>query len=138
MLCVPVHRVVQAVLFDTIGAGSVCGGLGLFHLSHPFSHAVDYVGAPWSDTIKVNPELVLNMKENVVGNGGFSLRSNKLAKTTSTIDFNSLKFPVKSEDIVICHYLYKEMVKKGIKFAPPETAAQFSIENVNNLYGQQS
>ena len=96
----------------------------------------DYIAAPWSDTIQVKPNLVLNMKENVVGNGGFSLRSNKLAKTTAKINFNSLKFPIKSEDIVICHYLYKEMIKKGIRFASPELAAQFSMENVNHLYGQ--
>jgi len=96
----------------------------------------DYIAAPWSDTIQINPNLVLNMKENVVGNGGFSLRSHKPAETTAKINFNSLKFPIKSEDIVICHYLYKEMVEKGIRFAPPELAAQFSIENVNHLYGQ--
>jgi len=96
----------------------------------------DYIAAPWSDTIQVNPNLVLNMKENLVGNGGFSLRSHKLAKTTAKINFNSLKFPIKSEDVVICHYLYKEMIEKGIRFAPPELAAQFSMENVNHLYGQ--
>ena len=96
----------------------------------------DYIAAPWSDKIQVNPNLVLNMKENVVGNGGFSLRSHKLAKTTSKINFKSLKFPIKSEDVVICHYLYKEMIEKGIRFAPPELAAQFSMENVNHLYGQ--
>jgi len=96
----------------------------------------DYIAAPWSDTIQVSPDLILNMKENVVGNGGFSLRSHKLAKTTSEIDFNSLKFPIKSEDVVICHYLYKEMIKKGIRFAPPELAAKFSMENVNHLFGQ--
>ena len=96
----------------------------------------DYIAAPWSDTIQVKPNLVLNMKENVVGNGGFSLRSNKLAKTTAKINFNSLKFPIKSEDVVICHYLYKEMIEMGISFAPPELAAQFSMENVNHLYGQ--
>ena len=45
------------------------------------------------------------------------------------IDFQNLTFPVKSEDVVICHYLYKEMIKQGIKFAPPELAAQFSIES---------
>ena len=28
----------------------------------------DYIAAPWSDKIQVNPNLVLNMKENVVGN----------------------------------------------------------------------
>ena len=96
----------------------------------------DYIAAPWSDKIQVNPNLVLNMKENVVGNGGFSLRSHKLTKTTSKINFNSLKFPIKSEDVVICHYLYKQMIEKGIRFAPPELAAQFSMENVNHLYGQ--
>jgi len=96
----------------------------------------DYIAAPWSDKIQVNPNLVLNMKENVVGNGGFSLRSHKLAKTTSKINFKSLKFPIKSEDVVICHYLYKKMIEKGIRFAPPELAAQFSMENVNHLYGQ--
>ena len=66
----------------------------------------------------------------------FSLRSHKLAKTTSKINFKSLKFPIKSEDVVICHYLYKKMIEKGIRFAPPELAAQFSMENVNHLYGQ--
>ena len=96
----------------------------------------DYIGAPWSEEIKVSSELTLNTKENCVGNGGFSLRSHKLAVTTSKIDFKSLKFPIKSEDIVICHYLYKEMLKKGIRFAPPEIAAQFSMENENHLYGQ--
>ena len=52
------------------------------------------------------------------------------------INFNSLKFPIKSEDIIICHYLYKEMIDNGIRFAPPKLAAQFSMENVNHLYGQ--
>ena len=96
----------------------------------------DYIGAPWSDKVKVNDDLVLDMKNNTVGNGGFSLRSQKLAKLTSKINFSSLNFPIKSEDVVICHYLYKEMIKNGIKFAPPKLAAQFSMENINHLYGQ--
>ena len=96
----------------------------------------DYIGAPWSNKIQINPNLVLYLEKNTVGNGGFSLRSHKLAKTTAKIDFNSLKFPLKSEDIIICHYLYKEMLNNGIRFAPPELAAQFSMENVNHLYGQ--
>ena len=96
----------------------------------------DYIGAPWSEEDRINSELVLNMKENCVGNGGFSLRSHILAVTTSKIDFKSLKFPIKSEDVVICHYLYKEMVAKGIRFAPPKIAAKFSMENENHLYGQ--
>ena len=96
----------------------------------------DYIGAPWSNKIQINPNLVLHLEKNTVGNGGFSLRSHKLAKTTAKIDFNSLKFPLKSEDIIICHYLYKEMLNNSIRFAPPELAAQFSMENVNHLHGQ--
>ena len=34
-----------------------------------------------------------------------------------------------NEDVIICHYLYEDMVKKGIKFAPPELAANFSMEH---------
>ena len=64
------------------------------------------------------------------------MRSRKLLQTTAKIDYDSLKFPLKSEDVVICHYLYDKMIEEGIKFAPPKLAAQFSIENVNNLYGQ--
>jgi len=96
----------------------------------------DYIGAPWPNKIQLNPNLVLHLEKNTVGNGGFSLRSHKLAKTTAKIDFNSLKFPLKSEDIIICHYLYKEMLNNGIRFAPPELAAKFSMENVNHLHGQ--
>ena len=96
----------------------------------------DYIGAPWSNKIEVNPNLVLNVEKNPVGNGGFSLRSRKLAEATSKINYRSLNFPLMSEDIIICHYLYQEMVDKGIRFAPAELAAKFSMENINHLYGQ--
>jgi len=96
----------------------------------------DYIGAPWPNKIQINPNLILNMKENSVGAGGFSLRSRKLLKTTAKINFDSLKFPFKNEDVIICHYLYKEMIDEGILFAPPKLAAQFAIEDVNHLYGQ--
>ena len=96
----------------------------------------DYIGAPWSDELVINENLVLNVKKNPVGNGGFSLRSQKLLRATAKIDYDSLKFPLKSEDVVVCHYLYDKMIEEGVKFAPPKLASQFSIENVNNLYGQ--
>ena len=96
----------------------------------------DYIGAPWSDKLKINPKLILNVEKNPVGNGGFSLRSRKLVETTAKINFESLNFPFKNEDIIICHYLYKEMIDSGIRFAPPKLAAQFSMENENHLYGQ--
>ena len=106
----------------------------------------DYIGAPWPNEVHVNPNpelssgisspLVLNMKENCVGSGGFSLRSRKLLKTVAKINYDSLKFPIKNEDVIVCHYLYKEMIDKGIRFAPPKLAAQFSMEDANHLYGQ--
>ena len=96
----------------------------------------DYIGAPWSEKIEISANLTLDMKKNCVGNGGFSLRSQKLTKVSSKINFKSLKFPFKNEDIIICHYLYEQMLSKGINFATPEIAAKFSMENENHLYGQ--
>ena len=96
----------------------------------------DYIGGPWPNKIEVKPDLILNLEKNPVGNGGFSLRSRKLVETTSKINFQSLNFPMKAEDVVICHYLYQEMIDNGIRFAPPELAAQFSMDNIENLYGQ--
>ena len=96
----------------------------------------DYIGAPWSEKLQINSNLILDMKKNCVGNGGFSLRSRKLVETTAKINFDSLKFPFKNEDIIICHYLYEQMLDNGISFATPEIAAKFSMENENHLYGQ--
>ena len=116
----------------------------------------DYIGAPWPNKIHINPNLkkrgvpahnpsihetvkenlVLNMKENCVGSGGFSLRSRKLLKTIAKMNYDLIKVPIKNEDLMICHYLYKEMIDKGIRFAPPKLAAQFSMEDVHHLYGQ--
>ena len=96
----------------------------------------DYIGAPWPNKISTNLGEILNLETNPVGNGGFSLRSKKLAKVTAKINYKSLKFPIMSEDIIICYYLYKEMIDSGIKFANPQLAAKFSMENESHLYGQ--
>ena len=96
----------------------------------------DYIGGPWPNKIEINPSLVLNLEKNPVGNGGFSLRSRKLVETTSKINFKTLKFPMMAEDVVICYYLYQKMIDQGIRFAPPKLAAQFSMENIDHLYGQ--
>jgi hypothetical protein len=96
----------------------------------------DYIGGPWPDKIEVNPNLILNLKQNPVGNGGFSLRSRKLVEATSRINFDTLNFPMKAEDVLICYYLYKEMIDSGIQFAPARLAAEFSLENTDGLYGQ--
>ena len=96
----------------------------------------DYIGARRSDKIKINPNITLDLKKNSVGNGGFSLRSRKLANITSKINFSSLNFPLKNEDIIIYHYHYQEMINSGIKFSPAKLAAKFSMENENHLHDQ--
>ena len=96
----------------------------------------DYIGAPWPNKIQIDSKLTLSLEKNPVGNGGFSLRSRKLVEATAKINFNSLNVPIKSEDIIICHYYYKQMLDDGIRFASPQLASQFSMENENHLYGQ--
>ncbi len=97
----------------------------------------DYIAAPWPQKIILLPSNAeLNMHRNCVGNGGFSLRSKKLLLETAKIDFNSLKFPTQSEDLIICHFLYDHFINVGIRFSEPEIAARFSIESQDGLYGQ--
>jgi len=96
----------------------------------------DYIGGPWPNKIKINSNLVLHLKKNPVGNGGFSMRSRKLAEATGEINFRSLDFPMKAEDVVICYYLYQKMIDSGVRFAPAQLAAKFSMENVDHLYSQ--
>ena len=100
----------------------------------------DYVGAPWDESVNLGAEgrkvADLLLSKNRVGNGGFSLRSKKLLELTAQINFNALDYQTKSEDLIICHYLYDEMIANGIRFASPELAARFSIESTKNLYGQ--
>jgi len=97
----------------------------------------DYIGAPWPSDLKLQPgDIPLDVSNNSVGNGGFSLRSKKLLQETSKIAFDELTFLSKSEDFIICHYLYDQMLAAGIKFPEPELAAQFSIESPTAAYGQ--
>ena len=42
----------------------------------------DYIGAPWTENIKPNDNILLDLKKNRVGNGGFSLRSKKILNIT--------------------------------------------------------
>jgi hypothetical protein len=87
----------------------------------------DYVGAPWPKYVAINGpgNRQLRLDKNPVGNGGFSLRSKKLLELLSRLKFDRLNFPLKSEDLLICHYLYDDMCAAGIRFAPPEIASLF-------------
>ena len=107
----------------------------------------DYIGAPWTKTVSppwtktVSPKENINIElvNNRVGNGGFSLRSKKLALVCKKLNFSDLKFKfsINNQDIIICHYLYDYMKKKDIKFAPIKLASNFSMEHekTNNQYG---
>jgi len=101
--------------------------------------AFDYVGAPWPERValRFGDEKWFYLGKNRVGNGGFSLRSRKLLQRTAKIDFDRLPFPLKSEDLVICHYLYEEMLDSGIAFAPIELAQKFAIESPPAQYRQE-
>ena len=87
----------------------------------------DYIGAPWVDqTI------------NRVGNGGFSLRSQKFMHSAKTLEYNSkIQFQphvpagklVTPEDWFVCCYHYSTMTKLGVKFADFDTAYKFSVEH---------
>ena len=97
----------------------------------------DYIGAPWTKNINPNDKISLDLKKNRVGNGGFSLRSKKLLNITKNLKYKDMQFPVEQEDVIICYYLYDELKKKGIKFAPIDLAAKFSIEHpeTNEKFG---
>jgi hypothetical protein len=97
----------------------------------------DYIGAPWPEKLTLHPtQQILDMKQNQVGNGGFSLRSKKLLEETAKVDFDSLAFPSLSEDLIIGHFLLDQMLGAGIKFPSPELAAQFSVESPEAAFGQ--
>lgn len=87
----------------------------------------DYIGAPW-----------LNETNNNVGNGGFSLRSQKFLQSAKTLDYNSkIQFQpqipagklITPEDWFACNYKYEEMIGMGVKFADVDTAYKFSVEH---------
>ncbi len=96
----------------------------------------DYVGAPWPKVLTLGGGEQMLYLKNQVGNGGFSLRSRKLLNKTAKINVDQLTFPTKSEDMIICHFLFEEMIENGMKFPSPEFAAKFSIESENASYGQ--
>jgi len=92
----------------------------------------DYIGAPWPNFVKIKngPLDKFYFDKNRVGNSGFSLRSKKLLEVCAQIKFDELKLWIKLEDLIICHFLYEEMIKAGIKFAPLDLARKFSIESL--------
>lgn len=87
----------------------------------------DYIGAPWLSEVK-----------NKIGNGGFSLRSQKFLRSAKTLEYNSkIQFQkhipagklVTPEDWFICCYSYDTMTEMGVKFPDINKAYEFSVEH---------
>ncbi len=87
----------------------------------------DYIGAPWPMHIIQASDMVngrIDEIPNVVGNGGFSLRTRKFVEESAKLGWEH-----KNEDLNICVFNYERMTSAGIKFAPPKLAAKFSKEH---------
>ena len=82
----------------------------------------DFIGAPWP----VEWMGTLVRGRNRVGNTGFCLRSRKFMDAC----FASIPlYNGQSGDVFCCQVMYEAFLDMGIKFAPPEIAAQFASEN---------
>jgi hypothetical protein len=90
----------------------------------------DYIGASWQFT----------GCKNCVGNGGFSLRSNKFLQISSSIKYDphhcdwfepqqAIDRPISPEDWFLCYHSYERMKDNNINFAPIDLANRFSVEN---------
>lgn len=98
----------------------------------------DYIGAPWPvvENSYIDPE----GKHQRVGNGGFSLRSQRLLTVPNNSeviwDINSgnyyqhMGYGLQSEDGIICIHNRSVYEELGCKFAPIEVAAKFSTETI--------
>lgn len=87
----------------------------------------DYIGAPWPMHIIQASDMVagrIDKIPNVVGNGGFSLRTRKFVEESAKLGWEH-----KNEDLNICVFNYQRMIDAGVTFAPPNLAAIFSVEH---------
>lgn len=94
----------------------------------------DYIGAKWHYShLKgcrwLFPEVKQRAYLNLVGNGGFSLRSKKLLQETKLAPFECNG----PEDAYICNNYYDYFKTKGINFGTPEVADKFSREMNHSL-----
>lgn len=112
MLCELVHHVCTSHTLIMQWDGFVCDATRW----EPGFLEWDYIGAPWYHGGSTGS----------VGNGGFSLRSNRLLRALARINHTDDKEP---EDMVICVTLRAQLESDfGISFAPLEVAQRFACE----------
>lgn len=88
----------------------------------------DYIGALWMHNQEKRYCKENNLEcSNVVGNGGFSLRSKKLLEECSKLIYDNTS----PEDAFICLKNYNNLKEVGIKFADAATASRFSTDPFN-------
>jgi len=82
----------------------------------------DWIGAAWPD--------------GVVGNGGFHIRSKRFNAAVAELNLPPTLEACFPDDALCCRYEYRGktayralLESKGIRFAPPELARRFSVEN---------
>jgi len=92
----------------------------------------DYIGAPWPPHLAKMIGRPQEEHRPWVGNGGFSLRSQRLMDWVSRKNYPTLQpgeHPdMVNEDVVICRCWRQEAEAAGFVFAPPSVAAKFAVE----------
>jgi len=84
----------------------------------------DYVGAPWYMSCTTH-------WENLVGNGGFCIRSRKFLNYSKRfVGYDGSR----NEDLFLCVDNYRKALEEGLKIADLETAARFSIETLSDRF----
>jgi hypothetical protein len=83
----------------------------------------DYVGAP----IKLPANILY--KEELIGGGGFTLRSKKLMEFTKTIQYPDQYGFYPNEDTTIVVTYRDEMLERGLRICPHNIARHFVIQN---------
>lgn len=78
----------------------------------------DYIGAPWGG-------------RNLVGNGGFSLRSRRLLKECANPRYNDSPHP---EDDFICRRHRADLEAAGLVFSPKPLADRFAVEGASFIW----
>lgn len=101
----------------------------------------DYIGAPWY----IEEEFWFTQfnfprslaGQQVIGNGGFCVRSKKFLETSSCLATQGVFAEYQPEDVQLCVFKKEDMEAEGITYAPYEVAKDFAIEGTDEVYDSQ-